>query len=311
MQPHPMLDQLTSGYIRRVADRFPMAGDREPWVNPQDYRTDRSMFRKAPVDDGVMQFTAPTSRLGSAAMAAQQQRSETASFMQSQMRTQLENQQKAQTVALQDQINLRSQTNRDIQNAIALAIAEANVSYETANGNILDVQDGLIAQNDALILQDSYWANINAELAERNRLLKETASITPGPAPVVKEDAAKIVPKDIDIAGQIKKATKKKKGKGKAFGGWVPGIGNSDNVPLLATPGEFVMRKAAAARFGPTLQAMNSGSFKGVESSGGGTTIGSVVFNINGANLNEREVAEIAVRKMKSLESATIRSGRF
>jgi cation diffusion facilitator CzcD-associated flavoprotein CzcO len=65
MQPHPMLDQLTSGYIRRVADRFPMAGDREPWVNPQDYRTDRSMFRKAPVDDGVMQFTAPTSRLGS------------------------------------------------------------------------------------------------------------------------------------------------------------------------------------------------------------------------------------------------------
>ena len=92
---------------------------------------------------------------------------------------------------------------------------------------------------------------------------------------------------------------------------WVPGIGNSDNVPLLATPGEFVMRKAAAARFGPALQAMNSGTFKANEMRGGGTSIGSVVFNINGANLDEKAVADIAVRKMRSLDSATIRGGRF
>jgi monooxygenase len=57
MRPHPMLDQLNSGYIRRSADRLPKAGDREPWVNPQDYKKDRTMFRTAPIDDGVMQFT--------------------------------------------------------------------------------------------------------------------------------------------------------------------------------------------------------------------------------------------------------------
>ena len=71
------------------------------------------------------------------------------------------------------------------------------------------------------------------------------------------------------------------------------------------------MRKAAAARFGPTLQAMNSGSIKNIGGSGGGVNIDNIIFNINGANLDERAVADIAVRKMKSLDSATIRGGRF
>jgi monooxygenase len=57
MQTRPLLDHLSSGYIRRVADRFPRQGDREPWINPQDYNRDKAMFRKSPVDDGVMRFT--------------------------------------------------------------------------------------------------------------------------------------------------------------------------------------------------------------------------------------------------------------
>ena len=57
MVARPMLDHLTSGYVQRAADRFPKQGDREPWINPQDYGKDRKMFRKEPVDDGVMQFT--------------------------------------------------------------------------------------------------------------------------------------------------------------------------------------------------------------------------------------------------------------
>ena len=36
---------------------LPRQGDHEPWVNPQDYGKDKKMFRKEPVDDGVMQFT--------------------------------------------------------------------------------------------------------------------------------------------------------------------------------------------------------------------------------------------------------------
>jgi hypothetical protein len=116
------------------------------------------------------------------------------------------------------------------------------------------------------------------------------------------------------VGGVVKAAVKKgKKGKkGKAFGGFIPGVGNSDSVPTMLTPGEFVVRKAAAAKFGPMLKDMNYGSFQTGDAIGGGNVkIDNVVFNINGANLNEREVADIAVRKMHSLNSATIRGGRF
>jgi len=57
MSTRPMLDHLTSGYMRRAADRYPRQGDREPWINPQDYAKDKKMFRRSPVDDGVMRFT--------------------------------------------------------------------------------------------------------------------------------------------------------------------------------------------------------------------------------------------------------------
>ena len=36
--------------------RFPKQGDREPWINPQNYRRDKKMFKKSPVADGVMRF---------------------------------------------------------------------------------------------------------------------------------------------------------------------------------------------------------------------------------------------------------------
>ena len=55
-------DHLTSGYFQRAADTFPKQGDRAPWINPQDYNKDKAMFRKSPVDDGVMIFTASPSR---------------------------------------------------------------------------------------------------------------------------------------------------------------------------------------------------------------------------------------------------------
>lgn len=57
MPERPWIDGFRPGYIERSLHRFPKQGDREPWLNPQDYRHDRRMFLSAPVDDGVMQFT--------------------------------------------------------------------------------------------------------------------------------------------------------------------------------------------------------------------------------------------------------------
>ena len=47
-----------------------------------------------------------------------------------------------------------------------------------------------------------------------------------------------------------------------ARGGHVPGTGNSDTVPAMLTPGEFVIKKSSAAKLGPgTLSAMNENRF--------------------------------------------------
>lgn len=57
MPTRPWIENFSAGYMQRVMDRFPKQGDREPWINPQNYGRDKKMFRASPVDDGVMQFT--------------------------------------------------------------------------------------------------------------------------------------------------------------------------------------------------------------------------------------------------------------
>ena len=57
MPERPWIDDFTSGYMQRVMHLFPRQGDREPWINPQNYGRDKKMFRKSPLDDGVMTFT--------------------------------------------------------------------------------------------------------------------------------------------------------------------------------------------------------------------------------------------------------------
>jgi monooxygenase len=57
MPQRPWIENFSSGYMERTMDRFPRQGDREPWINPQNYGRDRKMFRSDPVDDGAMQFT--------------------------------------------------------------------------------------------------------------------------------------------------------------------------------------------------------------------------------------------------------------
>lgn len=57
MPARPWITGFSPGYIQRSIHLFPKQGDREPWVNPQDYRRDKRLLRRAPLDDGVMQFT--------------------------------------------------------------------------------------------------------------------------------------------------------------------------------------------------------------------------------------------------------------
>ncbi len=52
------IDDFSAGYMQRVMHRFPKQGDCMPWVNPQNYRKDRKMFRDDPIVDEVLVFEA-------------------------------------------------------------------------------------------------------------------------------------------------------------------------------------------------------------------------------------------------------------
>ncbi len=50
---------FSSGYFQRAMDRFPQQGSKAPWKAEQNYLTDIKLMRRAPIDDGVLQFSAP------------------------------------------------------------------------------------------------------------------------------------------------------------------------------------------------------------------------------------------------------------
>ena len=56
MPARPWIDDFSSGYVTRDMAMLPKQGDREPWLNPQNYPLERQQFRKAAVEDGVLEF---------------------------------------------------------------------------------------------------------------------------------------------------------------------------------------------------------------------------------------------------------------
>jgi cation diffusion facilitator CzcD-associated flavoprotein CzcO len=54
--PDSVLGALDSGYVRRGNDRLPRQGTNGPWQVRNDYLRDVPMLRKAPIEDGVLQF---------------------------------------------------------------------------------------------------------------------------------------------------------------------------------------------------------------------------------------------------------------
>ena len=63
MKERPWIDGFSSGYMQRMMHRMPKQGDYEPWINPQNYRRDKKMFKHSPIDDGVMQFSKQSARV--------------------------------------------------------------------------------------------------------------------------------------------------------------------------------------------------------------------------------------------------------
>jgi cation diffusion facilitator CzcD-associated flavoprotein CzcO len=57
MPMRPWVEDFSSGYFQRMLPLMPKQGDREPWLNTQNYKKDKKTLRNEPVNDGVMRFT--------------------------------------------------------------------------------------------------------------------------------------------------------------------------------------------------------------------------------------------------------------
>lgn len=67
MPARPWIEGFSSGYVQRVLHKLAKQGDREPWVNAQNYHRDKQMLRRGPLEDGVMIFSNPTNTKRNAA----------------------------------------------------------------------------------------------------------------------------------------------------------------------------------------------------------------------------------------------------
>lgn len=59
MKPLDFIESFSPGYMRRMMSELPKQGDRMPWMNPQNYASDKKMIRHAPLEDGVLTFENP------------------------------------------------------------------------------------------------------------------------------------------------------------------------------------------------------------------------------------------------------------
>jgi hypothetical protein len=113
-----------------------------------------------------------------------------------------------------------------------------------------------------------------------------------------------------------------------AVGNVVPGLGNTDRVPALLTPGEFVVRKSVAKQNMGFLKALNSDIFPKMGNKGFGESSNlmqetsnainnmpvynsySVNVNVPNTNASPEEIANVVMSRIQRSSMSTIRTTR-
>ena len=57
MPKRDWIGDFSANYMKRSMHLFPKQGDREPWLNTQNYSQEKKMIRRGTLDDGVLTFT--------------------------------------------------------------------------------------------------------------------------------------------------------------------------------------------------------------------------------------------------------------
>ncbi len=63
MPERPWVDDFSAGYFQRALHLLPKQGDREPWINCQNYTREKRLIGRAPLEDGVLTFSHPAEQI--------------------------------------------------------------------------------------------------------------------------------------------------------------------------------------------------------------------------------------------------------
>ena len=66
----PWIADFSSNYIQRKIHLLPKQGDRDPWINTQNYIADKKVIREGAIDDGALQFTNPEQEIDAGHLAS-------------------------------------------------------------------------------------------------------------------------------------------------------------------------------------------------------------------------------------------------
>ncbi len=112
-----------------------------------------------------------------------------------------------------------------------------------------------------------------------------------------------------------------------ASGGFVPGIGMTDKVHAMLSPGEFVMNKSASKAYGPLLSQLNESKYPSMKrsaysnptSNNISTSVNnnssavynySVGINVGGSNANANDIASAVISQIQYIDGQRIRGQR-
>jgi len=275
-------------------------------------------------------------------------------------KTALEAQNQAELDGLTESVNGKLMTRKDIQaeiDAIEETIYQRNINLRFQNDEVYKLQ---IKINDEKTIQDG----LNKILEDREKVQVNNAMKKLGFEEKItkqrKEQAR------TDFVAQLRKENpkitnsqinEKLKGINFAFGGMVnkyafggnvgykgskeapprlkmargslvPGLGNTDRVPALLTPGEFVVRKSVAQANMPLLKALNSDVFPSMSlntpdvaptvTSSTSTILNntpvynySISVNVPNTTASPDEIANVVVSRIKRSMDTNIRSNRY
>lgn len=348
------LDQRDIALRQRALNEL---SKKEGEVNNQYDKRFESLDRVSKINDRIAQQNQDRISLASAltsgdfGAAAQAAAGMTANFAQTQIedaRAALELQRKQEIEALTVSVNGQLMTREQIE--LSIDVIEERM-YQR-DQQILVLQDQIYLKEEEKYLLQQEVQTLNDEIA----LQTAQQTVEMGKQVGVAESLRKKLMAQYEIAKAI--ATKNWGAKfetvntggeiiKKAFGGVmyrgskeappalkmatgsiVPGMGITDKVPALLTPGEFVVRKSVAQANMPLLQALNGnvfpnvGSFGMPEASVGSpnnvvSNISSPVYNYS-VNVNvpnttssPNEIADVVINKIRMTQGREIRGNRY